>query len=129
MDWFLRYIFYDHCTSDLLRRGCDVRTLFDLKNILQLNEINALLKQSDHNNLPEWAMELPLMSMPIEQMKVVIYLSKCFDMRHFLALDRTMVPQALEFVSAHLGWDKVFRLVGEWNMPQLFVPQQGMRGF
>lgn len=129
-----------HCINDLLRRGCDMDMLFDIDNILQLNEMNTLMKSysssgpssnkntNDSNRImPVWVSNMPLSNLTIEQVKVVIYLTKCFDMRHFLAMERTMIPQALEFVAANLGCEKVFQLVGHWNMPQLFVPNESSR--
>jgi len=116
------------CAEDMLRNGCDVQILYDIDNILQLNEVNTLLKKSP-DKLPAWTSELPLSSMSIEQIKVVIYLTKCFDtgtgMRHFLKMDRAVIPQVLEFMAAHFGYEKVFHLVGHWNMPELFLPQTG----
>mmetsp|Transcript_7597 Transcript_7597/g.16553 ORF Transcript_7597/g.16553 Transcript_7597/m.16553 type:complete len:395 (+) Transcript_7597:418-1602(+) len=116
----LCYLFQQQCVEELLRRGCDVHTLFDIGNILQLNEMNSLLKTSSHH-LPDWTRELPLSSLSIEHLKIVIYLSKCFDMKHFISMDRTMIPQVLEFIASNMGHEKVFQLVGRWNMPQLFT--------
>ena len=66
----LCYLLRSHCIDDLIRRGCDIRELFDIDNILQLNEVNALLKTQQkqsalHNSQhiiipPAWAKSLPL---------------------------------------------------------------------
>ncbi|KAL7553358.1 hypothetical protein ACHAWF_016636 [Thalassiosira exigua] len=117
----LRYLLNGQSINNLVRRGCDVKVLFDINNILQLNEMDGMFKQSS-GKLPDWASELPLSTLSIEQLKVVIYLTKCFEMKHFLALDKTMIPQALQFVASHLGCEKVFQLLGQWNMPLLFLP-------
>lgn len=117
-------LFSQSYKHDLIRWGrCDVPTLFDITNILQLNEVNTLIKQHSlqSKELPSWASDLPLTSLSIEQLKVVIYLKRCFDMKNFLDLDRTMLPQAIEFVGHNLGYDGVFHLIGQWNMPELFL--------
>ena len=100
--------------------------LFDVDNILRLNEMNSLIKKHSLSELPEWVSDLQLPRLTNEQFKVVIYLSKCFDMRNCLALDKAMIPQALEFVGANFGQEKVFHLLGQWNMPELFLPQNTM---
>ena len=124
----LCYLIRGNCIDDLMRRGCGVDMLYDLDNVLRLNEMNSLMKSaSSLSDLPEWVKDLQLSRLTIDQLKVVIYLSKCFDMRHFLAMDRTMIPQALEFVGANFGQEKVFHLLGQWNMPQLFLPQNTMQ--
>ena len=100
--------------------------LFDVDNILRLNKMNSLIKKHSLSELPEWVSGLQLPRLTIEEFKVVIYLSKCFDMKNFLALDKAMIPQALEFVGANFGQEKVFHLLGQWNMPELFLPQNTM---
>jgi len=75
----LFYFLMSHCIDDLVRRGCNVRVLFDIDNILQMNEVNALLgmqqKESPLYNShhiiipPAWTKGLPLASLTIKQLK------------------------------------------------------------
>jgi hypothetical protein len=113
-------LFSQSYKHDLVQSGCcDVPTLFDITNILQLNEVNTLIQQHSlqYKELPAWALDLPLTSLSIEQLKVVIYLKRCFDIKSFLKMDREVLPEALEFVGKNLGYDGVFNLMR--NMPEL----------